>query len=510
MAGGVTTSAVGFGSLAVLRHRAFESGRFDLGNMVQAVWSTAAGRPLEVTNLQGEQVSRLASHVDPLLAAFAPLWLVWPSPSLLLVAQAIAVALGAVPVFWLARKHLRSRYAALGFAFAYLLYPPVQWLTLDDFHAVALACPLLLFAFWYLDEDRLVAFAAFALAAVLAKEEIGFVVAAMGAWYAISRRRLGAGGAIAALGTAWSVVAIAVVIPATGEGESDFYGRYQDVGGSPAGVLETAVTDPVRILSAAFDERGVAYLAELLLPLAGFCLLAPAALLVALPELALNLLSSTRTQTSIHFHYTAGLVPGLMAASVLGAARLTRKRPSLAMPLGAVAVAVALVANYRLGAVPLWQHVPGGETLRADTYGRTDHDRAAARALAVIPEDEPVSATNTLGAHLSERRRVLSFPLVAGARWVAVDERRPSLADRLDPPGAQARIAAMHRDPAWRVVFREDGIVVLRRRSAPSGNAAPLLGREHQARGRIRRQPRLGSLGKDEGGLWRRVIAGQK
>jgi uncharacterized membrane protein len=478
--------------------------------MVQAVWSTADGRPLEVTNLEGEQVSRLASHVDPLLAAFAPLWLVWPSPSLLLVAQAIAVGLGAVPVFWLARKHLRSQRAALAFAFAYLLYPPVQWLTLDDFHAVALACPLLLFAFWYLDEDRLAAFAAFAVPALLAKEEIGFVVAAMGAWYAISRGRLATGSAIAALGTAWSVAAIAVVIPAAGEGESDFYGRYEDVGGSPAGVLETAVTDPGRILSAAFDERGAGYLAELVLPLAGFCLLAPAALLVAVPELAVNLLSSTRTQTSIHFHYTAGLVPGLVAASVLGAARIVSKRPSLATPLGAVAVVAALAANYRLGAIPFWQHVPGGETLRADTYDLTEHDRVAARALGVIPGNEAVSATNTLGAHLSERRRVLSFPLLAGARWIAVDERRPSLRDRLDPPGAQARIAAARRDRAWRVVFEEDGILVLRRRSAPSGNAAPLLGREHQARVRTRPPPRLASLGKGEGAIWRRVIAGQK
>jgi uncharacterized membrane protein len=224
------------------------------------------------------------------------------------------------------------------------------------------------------------------------------------------------------------------------------------------------VTDPGRILSTAFDERGVGYLAELLLPLAGFCLLAPAALLVAVPELAINLLSSTRTQTSIHFHYTAGVVPGLVAASVLGAARLAAKRPSLTTLLGTAAVASALIANYRLGAIPLWQHVPGGETLQADAYDRTAHDRVAARALRVIPEDEPVSATNTLGAHLSERRRVLSFPLVAGARWVAVDERRPSLGDRLDPPEAPFRIAAMYRDAAWRVVFREDGIVVLKRR----------------------------------------------
>ncbi|MBD0349496.1 MAG: DUF2079 domain-containing protein, partial [Thermoleophilia bacterium] len=152
----------GFAALSALRHRAFETGRFDLGNMVQAVWSTAHGDPLAVTNLAGEQTSRLASHFDPLLAAFAPLWWLWPRPELLLTAQALAVALGALPVFWLAHKHLGSELAAAGFALAYLLYPPLEWATLSEFHPVTVSCPLLLFAFWYLDEHRLLPFALFA------------------------------------------------------------------------------------------------------------------------------------------------------------------------------------------------------------------------------------------------------------------------------------------------------------------------------------------------------------
>ena len=88
--------AAGFSALSVLRHRAFSTGRFDLGNMVQSVWSTAHGHPLQITGLRGDQVSRLGAHFDPILAAFAPLWLVWPSPDLLLVTQAVAVALGAL------------------------------------------------------------------------------------------------------------------------------------------------------------------------------------------------------------------------------------------------------------------------------------------------------------------------------------------------------------------------------------------------------------------------------
>ena len=76
--------------------------------MTQAVWSTAHGDFLSVTDVHGEQISRLGSHFDPILALLAPLWWLWPDPELLLVVQAVAVASGALPVFWLARKHISS------------------------------------------------------------------------------------------------------------------------------------------------------------------------------------------------------------------------------------------------------------------------------------------------------------------------------------------------------------------------------------------------------------------
>ena len=88
----------------------FRLARYDLGNMVQAVWSTAHGRPLEVTNgPTGEQLVRLGNHVDPILVLLAPLWLIAPTPQLLIAVQIVAVAAGAFPLFWLGRRRLGSR-----------------------------------------------------------------------------------------------------------------------------------------------------------------------------------------------------------------------------------------------------------------------------------------------------------------------------------------------------------------------------------------------------------------
>lgn len=443
--------AAGFGALAALEHRAFETGRFDLGNMVQAVWSTAHGRPLEVTELGGEQITRLGAHVDPILVLFAPLWWVWPSATMLLVVQAAVVALGALPIFWLGRKHLGSAWAGALCGLAYLAYPAVQWLTLDEFHPVALACPLLAFAFWYLDEDRLWAFVPFGVLAGLTKEEVPLVVGALGIWFAVAKGRRLAGLVIALVGTIATGISLGLVMPHFREGaEPAFYGRYEAVGGSPAGLLETTFTDPLAVLDAVTQGRDLLYVAELALPLAGLFVLAPVTLVAALPELLANLLSSVSTQTSIRFHYTAPIAPFLIAGAVLGAARLGRPRQA-----AAILLAASLVAAIAIG--PL-----GGGELVPDR--RSEHDWVAERALALIPQNASVSSTNGLGAHLSERRRIHSFPVIRDAEWVAVDLKRASYLDRRSAPSTTAvPLARLLFDPSWRTVFDEDGIIVLTR-----------------------------------------------
>jgi uncharacterized membrane protein len=380
---------------------------------------------------------------------------------MLLTVQAIAIALGALPVFWLARKHLDGERVALGFALAYLLYPATQWVTLSEFHPVALACPLLLYAFWYLDEDRLVPFALFALLAATTKEEVPLVVAGLGAWYAFTRRRWAIGGTVAALGIAGTAVAVGVVLPHFNDGsEPSFYGRYEEVGGSAAGMAETLLTDPLTVIRVAFDGRGLSYLAQLLVPLAFLPLAAPLALLPALPELALNLLSATPTQTSIHFHYTAAQIPILFAAAVFGAKRF--RHPQLAPAL----VVLALVSNYALGAIPAWSKLPGGEDLQSGSYDVSAHDRVAARALASIPDDAVVTTSNSLGAHLSARRRVLSVPRLLDAEWIAVDETSPGFADRIAPVAYARMIERLRRDRRFRLVFEQDGVLIFKRGSS--------------------------------------------
>jgi hypothetical protein len=229
-----------------------------------------------------------------------------------------------------------------------------------------------------------------------------------------------------------------------------FYGRYDAVGGSPAGIVKTALTDPLVVLEALTERRDIAYVLELGLPLAALFLLSPLVLIAAVPELLANALSYVSNQTSIRFHYTAPIAPFLIAGAIYGAATLRRPEWGARILLGASVLGALLI-----GPLPAGELVPDR---------RTDHDRVAERAIDLIPPEAPVSSTNGLGGHLSERQRIHSFPVIRDAEWVAVDLKRASYLDRRsDPSTAAVPLAELLASPGWSKVFDEDGIIVLRR-----------------------------------------------
>jgi len=136
------------------------------------------------------------------------------------------------------------------------------------------------------------------------------------------------------------------------------------------------------------------------------------------------------------------------------------------VPMAMTAVAAMVVANYMLGAVPVWREVPGGQRYQAYATHVASHDRATDRALRLIPGDAVVSATNSLGSHLSGRRRFLSFPHIEDAQWVAADETQPGYADRWDPLATATDLAALRRNRDWGLVFSEDGVLVFKRKAS--------------------------------------------
>ena len=441
----------------------FQLARFDLGIMVQAVWSTAHGRPLDVTDATGEQMARLGSHVDPILALLAPLWALAPTPLTLAAVQVVACALGAIPVFWLGRRRLGSEPAAALMALAYLAYPWLAWTALDAFHPVTLAIPLFLFAIWFLDSGRNWAFVVCAILVLATGELMGLPLAALGLWHWFSSGQRRTGLVVVFAGITWTVLCLQVIAPAFRSGESPFYERYASVGGSPQGVLKTVFTDPGAIVSALASGADVAYLFLLAAPLAGAFLFSPLLAAVALPQLLVNALSDWPTTTDPRHHYVAGVIPFLFAGAILGVARLPAARRTRA---AAAILLLSTISGLVLGPTPI---SPGTASIGFQATLPRAHVEALRSAVSLVPEDAPVTATNRAGSQLSARRYIYSVPTVGRAEWALVDTWNawmPQSSTRAEGPHPELLRTFLRRlrtSPDWRQVFERDGVFLFER-----------------------------------------------
>ena len=479
MAAGAAVWTAAVGALAIWRHHQFLSHRFDLGNMVQAVWSTTQGRPLEMTDgTTGEQIVRLGAHVDPILVLFAPLWWISPRPETLILAYVGALAAGIYPVFRLALKHTESRLAAGLLGAWYFVFPWTIWIALNELNPSVLALPLLLYAIWYLDEHRLGYFVVFASLAVLTGELIGLTIAALGVWYAIQYRRPRVGIAIAIAGSAWTAFCLAVVIPAFNDGEpSRYYNRFESVGGSPLGVLETLLTDPGAIVDVVTTGGDFRYLLLMVLPTAFLLLVQPLLLLAAVPQLGVNLLSEFGATVSPLYHYSAPVIAIVITASIMGVGRLPAR--------GRVAASGAVLgAGVMLLAVAYPS--PGTEKYLFPELDPPSRLAAMRQAVELVPRSVPVTVTNRFGAKLSERRSVHLFPARADAEWAVLDTRDPpNDAWGIGPITFEQQLRRLDRDPSWRLRFQSEGVRVYEkrpsRRSSSSVRLLPLLSRRDSA-----------------------------
>ena len=424
-----------FFSLATLqKHNAFRSTAYDLGNVDQAVWNTRQGRPFAMTNIEGLS-NRLGTHVEPILLPISLLYFAWSDPRALLLLQTLVIALGAWPVYLLARHALRSsvpveggdtsrpsrvtprlsRFALdalpLTFAAAYLLFPSLESANMFDFHAVALAPTFWLFAFYCLETERWPEFAVFSVLTMSCKEDMPLLVAMLGLYAILVRRKWRVGLPTLGVAAVWFIVAVGWIMPHFDTQEvSPFANRYAYLGQDPAKMALTLLTRPGVILDHLLTAGNLAYLRDLFAPVAFLSFLAPQVLVLAVPSLAVNLLSTDGFMHQLEdFHYGAPLVPIVVVAAAYGTVWLARRLGrSRSLPLLLSALVLAATVLYHRG---------HGYTPLAADFGQnwptvTEHHRLGQEMARGIPAGASLAALPYPNPHASQRQHLFMIDRV--------------------------------------------------------------------------------------------------
>ena len=167
--------------VTVVRYHRFLTTANDLGIFNQAFWTTLyCGKFFYETpdmwfNPNG---SFFGVHFSPILFLFLPFYAVYPSPETLLVIQAFFVALPIIPIYLISKDKM-SIYS-LGVVILYILYTPMFFVSLFDFHLEAFVPTFLLFAVYFFEKRKYSLYFVFIVLALSTIEFVPLITAMFG------------------------------------------------------------------------------------------------------------------------------------------------------------------------------------------------------------------------------------------------------------------------------------------------------------------------------------------
>ncbi|XLQ12181.1 MAG: DUF2079 domain-containing protein [cyanobacterium endosymbiont of Epithemia adnata isolate EadnSB Bon19] len=293
-----------------LRHILFQSTAYDLAIFDNSIYLISQGKTPFVS-FRGIHI--LGDHAAFILYAIAGLYKIYPSVYWLFGLQAIALSLGALPVWQLAKYANLPPNLAIVVAASYLLYPLIFNLNLFDFHPEVLTLPAFFWAFLSAKKNNFFAFSLALIFILSCRDALSLTITAMGVWLILGERKIKLGVISLGIGIIWFVLATKVVIPQFSGEQVAAVARYNFLGVSLQEIILNLFLKPQIVLSHLFTLNNLEYLLLLLCPLIwGLFPKYLSPLIGAFPILFLNLLTENKEQKDLLHQYSLPILPFLI------------------------------------------------------------------------------------------------------------------------------------------------------------------------------------------------------
>ncbi len=398
---------------SICRYQSFHA-TYDMSVMVQTIWNTSQGRILIESVNFGYPTPRFwYAHWEFIYIPIAIFYRLWSSPLLLLILQTFVLAMGALPIYLLAKDHLSNKLVATLLAISYLLYPALQNSNLSDIHGVTFSTSFLLFAFYFLQKNKAFPFSIFALLALLCREDVALILLMMGFYciFILKKRNLGI--AVSLISLLWFIAFIQrswlrtklgfppLVYPAETPpshwAHLNGEGRFSDV-------LIAIFTHPLRVLKTIFNFENLKYLIKLLAPVGFISFFNWQTLILAAPTVIINVLSDWLSAKGIEAQYTATVTPFVFISAVYGIkklAGLSKRKFNVSSEIFVGSVILSL---------SLFAFLSKSNVFSLKKWRATDHHRRAEKIISQIPRESSLSADSFLRAHAAHRQRLFALP----------------------------------------------------------------------------------------------------
>lgn len=432
-----------------VRHLLFQSNAWDLGIFDQPLYLLSRGLPPVSTIVN---VHILGDHAAWIFYPLSLLYRIYPSVYWLFAVQAIALSLGAIPTWHLARQAGLKEASATAISAAYLLYPLIFNLNLFDFHPEVIALPLMLTAIWAARAKRIGWFALCIWIALGCRDALSITIAAMGVWLWLFEKRRVCGAISFLSGLLWFIIATRVILPHFQPAGILGLSYYAEFGQSIPEIITNLILRPDLVLKRLLTLANLEYLVLLFAPLAwGLSLAHLAPLVAAFPQLALNLISDSAVQKNLIHQYSLPILPFLL---VMAIASLADQKAWIHKPR--FILLWALAGFVALAQVPLF----GSRYLSTlDTWS------ASRTAISQITTQDAVLAPAALVPHLSQRPVIQAIGTSASVplnnyTYLLFNARHPGKASSPEVVNQLIQQASRHSD--FQLRYHQDDVFLFK------------------------------------------------
>jgi uncharacterized membrane protein len=417
----------------ILQHRQFGTSALDLGTYNTMFFNALHGHPFRCPGVlpKGGDWSMLSNHAEFTMFVLLPFYALRPGPETLLVLQAVALGIGAIPLYRLAARRLPGT-AALVLTLAYLLYAPMHQANFYDIHFQPFAVVFTLWALDMLDVKRPILFAVFFVLALGCREDVPIGFAVLGLFLLLSGKRVGAGVVMTAVSVVYFVIVKFAVMPRFGNWYfSDLYKELYPPGeNSYGGVVKTLLTNPVYVWKTLITTQKIVFFLLVMTPILFLPLRRGLLWMSLLPAAMFTLLTTGYGPTvEISFQYVLLYIPFVFLATALALAAYgptKRGRAQLWGGVGGIAVATLLTSRV-WGAMPPGDKFHGGfrdiPGFRPLSEADKQKARDIAQLLAMIPANASLASSELEHPHVSTRLNCYTLRVgYEGAEYILYSE----------------------------------------------------------------------------------------
>ncbi|MBI2139354.1 DUF2079 domain-containing protein [Candidatus Woesearchaeota archaeon] len=386
-----------FTTLAIMKHYSFFSTGYDLGVYDQVVFGYTQLSQYYSTMM----FPLLSMHLNWILWIFAPLYLAFKSPVVLLIVQGAVLSFSAIPLYLILRRMLKREFWSLLFAAGYLFFPTLNFTYLFDFHPDTLAVPLVLFAFYFMEKGRFGITAALLAASGTVKETLPLLMVPFGIFAFVKYRKRLWGSVVLLAGIMWFLANFYLIMPLFGQ-HTNFFLEVNPIFGKTIGEAAlTALFRPDITLPYVFTLEKIGFLSLLFFPFGVLTLFGLPVLFLVISEFALILLYSPLGFQQILYHHPVVIVPFLYLAAASGLGFLMKRkivknsRTILSWCVFVFFASIFAFASY--GPFALLYDL-------RDFSASSPYALNGREVISLIPKNAAVAAPNWALPHLSERK----------------------------------------------------------------------------------------------------------